>query len=95
MLSFALPMSKSGKETDASAENGYSKGQHPNEVEDSKTERIRGRYNRDIERYHHEIEELNEKIGKEEDPTAKRHLEKQLLETRRALSDVLSKVNQL
>lgn len=49
------------------------------------------RYNKDIEIYQKEIQELKDSIKIESDEFKKRHLERMLLETQRVLSDVLNK----
>lgn len=68
---------------------------HGTEKDTTMAQKIKSRYAKDIEVYHMEIEEIKKKLEKEEDVLMKKHLEKQLLETRRALSDVLSRVGSI
>jgi hypothetical protein len=69
--------------------------EHSEGSSNRKLDQIRNRYNKDIELYHGEIEEITGKIKNEEDPCQKRQLERMLLETRRALADVLNKMENL
>lgn len=61
------------------------------ESKQSNTNPALKRFDRDIEIYHREIEEMTESIKTELDEFKKRHLEKMLLETQRALCEVLRK----
>ena len=53
------------------------------------------RYESDVKYYHKEIDEFKEKLKSETDESAKKHLEKLLLETQRALAMVLQKIDEL
>ena len=53
------------------------------------------RYETDVKCYHNEIEELKEKIKNETNESSKKHLEGLLLETQRALTVVLQKIDDL
>lgn len=62
---------------------------------DGKTEAAFKRYEKDVELYHGEIEDIKKKISEETDERAIKHLNRMLLETQRALANVLSKISQI